>query len=250
MTSTPCSWSCFAVVPPTDHWWRTPTSCSADDRPGARELGVRATNLGITDWSVWSGGAGRSLVEEMEHPTQRCTIVDTGSLGSLQEQRLVSQAVLAALWRARAAHTPTLVVVDEAHNVCPAAADDPLTRLAAETTVQIAAEGRKYGLYLLLSTQQPHKVHPDVVAQCDNLLLMRMNSQADLADLERFFSFVPPGLVEGALVVPPGAGPGRRQAGVAPGVRRRGGAPHPRGRRGPPADLGRAATPPDPLRST
>ena len=42
-------------------------------------------------------------------------------------------------------------------------------------------------------------MHPDVVAQCDNLLLMRMNSQADLADLESFFSFVPPGLIEGAL---------------------------------------------------
>ena len=170
-----------------------------DDRPGARELGVRATNLGITDWSLWSRGEGHSLVEEMVSPTQRCAIVDTGSLGSLQEQRLVSQAVLAALWRARAAHTPTLVVLDEAHNVCPAHAEDPVARLTAETAIQIAAEGRKYGLYLLLSTQQPHKVHPDVVAQCDNLLLMRMNSQADLTDLTSFFSFVPPGLIEGAL---------------------------------------------------
>jgi DNA helicase HerA-like ATPase len=49
-----------------------------------------------------------------------------------------------------------------------------------------------------VSTQRPNKVHENVVSQCDNLLLMRMNSEADLADLERLFSFVPAGLVAGA----------------------------------------------------
>ena len=64
--------------------------------------------------------------------------------------------------------------------------------------MQIAAEGRKYGLYLLTSTQRPHKVHENVVSQCDNLVMMRMNSQADVADLAALFSFVPPGLMAGA----------------------------------------------------
>jgi DNA helicase HerA-like ATPase len=90
------------------------------------------------------------------------------------------------------------VVVDEAHNICPADPPDRLTRLSADRAVQIAAEGRKYGLYLLTSTQRPHKVHENVVSQCDNLLLMRMNSRADLADLSRLFSFVPEGLMAGA----------------------------------------------------
>ena len=39
----------------------------------------------------------------------------------------------------------------------------------------------------------PAQVHENVVSQCDNLLLMRMNSEADLTDLGRLFSFVPPG---------------------------------------------------------
>src|SRR5699024_11705944 len=64
--------------------------------------------------------------------------------------------------------------------------------------VQIAAEGRKYGLHLLTSTQRPHKVHENVVSQCANLLLMRMNSQADISSLGRLLSFVPPGLMAGA----------------------------------------------------
>jgi DNA helicase HerA-like ATPase len=170
-----------------------------DDRPGARELGLRAQNLGVLDWSVWSRGTSPSLLDELRSPTARCTVVDTGSLGSLPEQRLISQAVMAALWEARADHTPTLVVIDEAHNVCPATPGDTVSGLTSEATVTIAAEGRKYGLYLLISTQQPHKVHPNALAQCDNLLLMRMNSADDVADLQHVFSFVPPGLLAGSV---------------------------------------------------
>ena len=73
-----------------------------------------------------------------------------------------------------------------------------MSRIATDRAVQIAAEGRKYGLYLLVSTQRPNKVHENVVSQCDNLLMMRMNSRTDLADLGRLFSFVPAGLLAGA----------------------------------------------------
>jgi uncharacterized protein len=166
------------------------------ETPALRMLGIRAKNLGVLGWSVWSPQA-RSVVEEMRHPTSRCVVVDLGSLDTIQEQRLVAAAVLSTLWDARLSRTPTLLVIDEAHNICPADPPDEMTRLAADRAVQIAAEGRKYGLYLLTSTQRPHKVHENVVSQCDNLLLMRMNSRADLEDLRKIFSFVPSGLIEG-----------------------------------------------------
>ena len=174
-----------------------PSQLLESDAPGARELGLRAMNLGVFDWTVWSPDLP-SLVDEIRRPTARCTVVDLGSLDTPQEQRLVAQAVLSTLWELRLSRSPCLIVIDEAHNICPAEALDAVTQLAAEKAVQIAAEGRKYGLYLLTSTQRPHKVHENVVSQCDNLLLMRMNSRADLADLSRVFSFVPEGLMAGA----------------------------------------------------
>ena len=61
--------------------------------------------------------------------------------------------------------------------------------------VRIAAEGRKFGLYLLVSTQRPQKVHENVISQADNLVLMRLNSAADAAFAQAVFSFVPPELV-------------------------------------------------------
>jgi hypothetical protein len=167
------------------------------DSPRARRLGQRAVNLGVLGWQVW-GPEAPSLIAALRSRADRCTVVDLGSLSTVGEQRLVAQAVLATLWDQRADRVPCLLVVDEAHNILPSHPDAALTGLSAERAVQIAAEGRKYGLYLLCSTQQPHKVHENVVSQCDNLVLMRMNSRADIADLSRSFSFVPDGLVSRA----------------------------------------------------
>jgi hypothetical protein len=175
-----------AEQPPTAHLPR-----------GARELRLRVANLGVPGWRIWSP-TSPSLVEELRNPTTRCTVVDLGSLDTAQEQRVVAQAVLSTLWDSRLSRRPCLIVIDEAHNICPSEPHDELTRLSSEQSVQIAAEGRKYGLYQLTSTQRPNKVHEDVVSQCDNLLLMRMNSQADLADLGHLLSFVPEGLMAGA----------------------------------------------------
>jgi uncharacterized protein len=171
-----------------------PEQLLTDRSPGARHLGQRAANLGVLGWQVW-GPQAPSLLTALRSHEHRCTVVDLGSLATVGEQRLVAQAVLATLWELRAERVPCLLVVDEAHNILPAQPDDPLTRLSTERAVQIAAEGRKYGLHLLCSTQQPHKVHENVVSQCDNLVLMRMNSRADIADLARVFSFVPEGLI-------------------------------------------------------
>jgi DNA helicase HerA-like ATPase len=92
-----------------------------------------------------------------------------------------------------------LIVIDDAHNFCPAEPDTPLQANATEYCVNIAAEGRKFGLYLLISTQRPSKVHRNVLSQCDNIMLMRMNSRADLAEISGAFSFVAPSLIEESM---------------------------------------------------
>ncbi len=168
------------------------------DQPGARELGLRAANLGVLDWSIWAREQTGSILEDLENPEHRCLVVDLGSLNTPEEQSVVAEAVLSTLWNRRARREPVLVVIDEAHNVCPAAPRDAVTALAAEYATRIAAEGRKFGLYLLLSTQRPQKVQENVLSQCDNLMLMRMNSTADLEFLRAVFSFVPAGLLDRA----------------------------------------------------
>ena len=88
--------------------------------------------------------------------------------------------------------------------MCPSEPGDPVTAIATEHAIRIAAEGRKFGLYLLVSTQRPQKVHEQVLSQCDNLVLMRMNSRSDLAYVGELFSFVPAALVATATDVDQG----------------------------------------------
>lgn len=107
---------------------------------------------------------------------------------------MVAAAVLGRLWERRADRRPVLVVMDEAHNICPQLPDGPLQRLTTELSVAMAGEGRKYGLYLLLASQRPQKVHENVLSQCDNLMLMRMASAGDLEHLVRLVSCAPPTL--------------------------------------------------------
>jgi uncharacterized protein len=111
----------------------------------------------------------------------------------------VALAVLGNRWRTRAQRQPVLIAIDEAHNVLPASTDDSLLAATAELGVLIAGEGRKFGLHLFIATQRPSKVHPNVVSQCDNLVLMRMNGAGDVHDLEGLFSHVPPAMLHEAL---------------------------------------------------
>jgi hypothetical protein len=161
----------------------------------ARQIGLRLDNLGVAEWTIWAEDEGNALGDHLAGDW-RGLVVDVGGLASTNEQSVVAMSLLGRLWRQREERKPVLVVIDEAHNVCPAEPQTDLQALTTEHVVRIASEGRKFGIYLLLSTQRPQKLHPNVLSQCDNLILMRMNSLEDIAHLSSTFSFVPPRLLE------------------------------------------------------
>ena len=157
----------------------------------------RIANLGIGDWSLWSGPGQPGLRERLA-AGWRAAVFDAGGFEDPAEAGPVSPGVLDTLWRHREERQPTPIVIDEADNVCPAAPTDPIQQAATERAIQISGEGRKFGLYLLLATQRPQKLHPNVLSQDDNLIVMRMNPAADLATLRETFSFVPAAMLDQA----------------------------------------------------
>ncbi len=175
---------------------------SVDDLAGmsAEGLKLRVRNLGVDRWRIWPRSDAESLQDELADPDgARCLVVDLGSLDAREEQTVAAGAVLEQLWKQRSSRQPVAIVIDEAQNVCPSEPGDPLTALATEHAIRIAGEGRKFGLYLIVVTQRPQKVHPNVLSQCDNLVLMRMNSAADLGHIADLFSFVAPGMIDRAM---------------------------------------------------
>ena len=165
----------------------------ADD-PLAARVARRIANLRIADWDVWRRGDEPSLAR-LGLRDERCVVLDLGSLARRDERTVVALTLLGNRWARRRDRRPALIAVDEAHNVLPAETDDPLQAATAELGTLIAGEGRKFGLHLFVATQRPSKVHPNVVSQCDNLILMRVNGAGDVDDLVSLFSHVPEAMV-------------------------------------------------------
>jgi len=181
------------LTPPYDPADVAAAAVAANTTAG-RRLAVRIRTLGIDQWQLWQPDPEIPVLGDLAR-TAGGLVVDTGSMRDPAERSAIAAGVLAGLWATRAQRIPTLVVLDEAHHICPAEPADPIQAVATDLAVLIAGEGRKYGIFMVVATQRPQKVHPSVVAGCESLVLLRMNSLRDVAELEGFFSHVPEGLL-------------------------------------------------------
>ena len=71
--------------------------------------------------------------------------------------------------------------VDEAHEFLPLEGKT----IATDALVQLLREGRQPGISMILATQQPGKIHRDVMTQSDIVLSHRVTSAQDLAALNQ-----------------------------------------------------------------
>ena len=70
---------------------------------------------------------------------------------------------------------PVFVFIEEAHNFVPNK-ENPLSKGIIK---RIAAVGRKFGVFLILITQRPNKIDPDVLSQCNSQIIMRITNPED-----------------------------------------------------------------------
>jgi len=73
------------------------------------------------------------------------------------------------------------IFIDEAHEFLP---KDEKT-IATDSLVQLLREGRQPGISLVLATQQPGKIHSDVMTQSDIVISHRVTSSQDLEALNK-----------------------------------------------------------------
>ncbi len=70
---------------------------------------------------------------------------------------------------------PLLVVLEEAH----AYLGDSAKGKAGQAARQIAKEGRKYGVGLMLVSQRPSEIDPTILSQCGTTIALRLTNEAD-----------------------------------------------------------------------
>ncbi|MFN8496330.1 MAG: ATP-binding protein [Anaerolineae bacterium] len=95
---------------------------------------------------------------------------------------------------------PVFFVLEEAHNFIPNAQNKGEAAHAASVIRRISAEGRKFGIFLILITQRPYKVHSDVLSQCNSQIIMRLTNPQDQNAIKQAAE----GISEGLLADLPG----------------------------------------------
>ncbi len=85
------------------------------------------------------------------------------------------------------------LVIDEAHEFLPVTGKT----LATDHLVTILREGRQPGISLILATQQPGKIHTDVMTQSDTVIAHRITAKLDVEALGALMqSYMRQGLVQ------------------------------------------------------
>lgn len=85
-------------------------------------------------------------------------------------------------WMEPEFRTPVSFVCDEAHLYLPAREEARATHeQALRAFEEIAKEGRKYGVGLVIVSQRPAEVSRTVVSQCNNFVVMRLTNDRDQA---------------------------------------------------------------------
>ncbi|PYB69034.1 ATPase [Thermoplasma sp. Kam2015] len=76
---------------------------------------------------------------------------------------------------------PVFLFIEEAHNFAPPEKNrgNGASRLLYDLVKKIAAEGRKFGIFLAIITQRPGKIDQDVLSQCNSQIILRITNPVD-----------------------------------------------------------------------
>jgi len=124
-------------------------------------------------------GDTSTSIEEMLKPMQ-LSVIDLSGLNDASMDYIASR-VLNEVYRCvseGAFSYPVFVVIEEAHRFVP-----PRNRVSASLSREIintiAAEGRKFGIFLILVSQRPAKIDPDTLSQCNSQIILRITNPSD-----------------------------------------------------------------------
>ncbi len=159
-----------------------------------------ATTLKAISWKCRKAGGALRRMEETNKrvakkseplPTNRIELVKYGqiSIVSLAGYTSDFQATIYSLITedvfekkvSDELRLPVLLLLEEAHNFAPAQPRSDAEKRSIITTRQIAQEGRKFGVGLVVISQRPSRLDETTLSQCNSFIIMRMVNPADQA---------------------------------------------------------------------
>lgn len=87
---------------------------------------------------------------------------------------------------------PVFVVLEEAHNFVPGGG---VFSQCAGIIKRVSSEGRKFGIFLVLITQRPYRIHQDTLSQCNSQIIMRLTNPEDQQAVRKASESISEGLL-------------------------------------------------------
>ena len=92
----------------------------------------------------------------------------------------IGRELLSLARKGKISHTsPLIVFIDEAHQFLNKKLGEDTTSYLLDAFGNIAKEGRKYGLNIVIATQRPRDIPEDVLSQIGSLIVHRLSNQQD-----------------------------------------------------------------------
>ncbi len=109
----------------------------------------------------------------------KCSIVNLKGIDQ-EVQQIIVYKLLSDLFEARKNETisPFLLVIEEAHNYVPEKTFGEAK--SSNVIINIASEGRKFGLGLCVVSQRPARIQKSVLSQCSTQIILKVTNPHDL----------------------------------------------------------------------
>ncbi|MBD3262350.1 MAG: DUF853 family protein [Candidatus Altiarchaeales archaeon] len=88
---------------------------------------------------------------------------------------------------------PVLVLIEEAHNY----AGSKVSHSCKKQLQQVAAEGRKFGVGLMVVSQKPSKIDEEILSQCNSGVYMHITNPSDKIHIKNSFECISEDIIQG-----------------------------------------------------
>ena len=96
------------------------------------------------------------------------------------------------------------IVIDEAHNLLyEDTADSKHTKITIDAFEQAIKEGRKFGLYLWVSSLRPSDISQTIISQMHNYFIHKLVTPLDLSRIRKAVAFLDENALDALTVLEP-----------------------------------------------
>ena len=148
--------------------------------PSEKVAAIWARNYIQTLTNTGMLGTSEPPIREMVNANQTTVVAMSGVKERIQQ--FIVTSILQRVFDARRRDeiSPLVLVVEEAHRFAPSAEKVS----SSVITRTLAAEGRKFGICLVVVSQRPNRLDSTVLSQCVTNIVMKVKNPADLLSIK------------------------------------------------------------------